>query len=47
MKRPKQLPAVERNTTRIANLPAGAGGVRPSFDWWGAGQDILGLGANY
>jgi hypothetical protein len=47
MKRPKQLPAVDRNPTKTAALPAGAGGVRPSFDWWGAAQDVLGLGAKY
>jgi hypothetical protein len=32
MKRPKQLPAVDRNT-KIAAMPAGVGGVRPSFSW--------------
>ena len=34
MKRPKQLPAVDRHT-KTAAVPAGAGGVRPSFDWGG------------
>jgi hypothetical protein len=32
MKRPKQLPAVDRHT-KTAAVPAGAGGVRPSIDW--------------
>ncbi len=32
MKRPKQLPAVERKTTKTASAPAGAN-VGPSFDW--------------
>jgi hypothetical protein len=35
MKRPKQLPAVDRNNvTKSAAVPVGAGGnVRASFDW--------------
>ncbi len=46
MKRPKQLPAVDR-ALKTASLPPGAGGVRPSFDWWGAASDVLGLGQKY
>jgi hypothetical protein len=35
MKKPKQLPAVDRNkATKSAAVPLGAGGnVRASFDW--------------
>jgi hypothetical protein len=35
MKRPKQLPVVDRNSTKkSATIPVGAGGnVRASFDW--------------
>jgi hypothetical protein len=35
MKRPKQLPAVDRNkTNKSAAVPVGTGGnVRASFDW--------------
>jgi hypothetical protein len=37
MKRPKQLPAVDRNNvTKRAAVPVGAGGnVHASFDWGG------------
>jgi hypothetical protein len=43
MKRPKQLPAVERKSTKCSSVPGGK--VGPS--WWGsdifnAGKDILG-----
>jgi hypothetical protein len=40
MKRPKQLPAVDRNT-KTAAMPAGAGGVRPSFDWGGLASSLI------
>jgi hypothetical protein len=33
MKRPKQLPAVDRNSDKTAAVPAGAKGVNASFDW--------------
>jgi hypothetical protein len=36
MKRPKQLPAVDRNSTRCASVPVGAN-VGPSA-WW---NDVL------
>jgi hypothetical protein len=43
MKRPKQLPAVDRNNeTKSAAVPVGAGGnVRASFDWGGLLGSVL------
>lgn len=41
MKRPKQLPAVERKSTKCSSVPAG-GRVGPSaFDWQGLLQTGL------
>jgi hypothetical protein len=45
MKRPKQVPAVDRNSSKTAAVPAGARGVGPSFDWGSLipiGQSLLG-----
>jgi hypothetical protein len=39
MKRPKQLPAVDRNI-KTSTIPEGVGGVRPSFNW----ADLAGIG---
>lgn len=41
MKRPKQLPAVDRNSIKSAAVPAGAKGVGPSFDWGGLASAAL------
>ena len=45
MKRPKQVPAVDRNSSKTAAVPAGARGVGPSFDWGSLipiGQSLFG-----
>jgi hypothetical protein len=40
MKRSKQLPAIDRYAKTAAML-AGAGGVRPSFDWSGLAGALI------
>jgi hypothetical protein len=39
MKRPKQLPAVDRKSSRCRSVPVGYG-VRPQVDWWDVGKGI-------
>jgi hypothetical protein len=40
MKRPKQLPAVDRDSTKCASVPTG-GKVGPSFDWGGLASSLI------